>query len=703
MTLAAAPVELLIDRYELTMAASYLAEGRADDRVAFELSVRELPRDRGYLLAAGLEQVVDYLHDLAFRPEALAYLERSGICPPPLLERLASQRFDGDLDAIPEGTVVHAGEPLLRVDGGRLICQLVETYLLNVVNFETLIATKAARMVEAAAGRPVVDFGFRRAHGPDAGLLAARAAYIGGCVATATVAAGMLWDIPTSGTMAHSYVMGFASEVDAFTEFLREHGDTAALLIDTYDPVRGARRAAEASRAAGVVPRFVRLDSGNVATLATEVRAILDEEGMGDTADLRLRRPRRACDRRLGLDRRPDRRVRRRDAVGDQLRCPRAGRRIQAGRERRASGDEAGGWEVDPSRAPPGVPRRRRRRDWPTRRGLAGDAAARTRAARRCARCRPAARRRRPRPRRVAAGRATVADASVDPPDSPPAAALPAADRPQGAPLMTDSKTTDLLRGQDELAGLVERKVEQLRDVFAAAGRTRAVIGLSGGIDSAVSMGLAAKALGPENVIAARLPSRHTEQVHLDDAELTARAVSLPAENMLTISIEPVLEGIAGARPTVHASPLRFGNASARSRMILIYDIAQEADGLVVGTENRSEYYLGYFTRFGDAASDVEPISDLYKTEVRHAAAILGLPEGVITKHPTAGLWGGQTDEQELGFTYSDADLTLVCTQDLGLDVAGAVERSGVESHVVERVLQRVAAVSWKHNVPHAV
>ena len=128
----------------------------------------------------------------------------------------------------------------------------METYLLNVVNFETLIATKAARMVEAAAGRPVVDFGFRRAHGPDAGLLAARAAYIGGCVATATVAAGILWDIPTTGTMAHSYVMGFRSEVDAFAEFLREHGDTAALLIDTYNPVRGARRAAEAARATGV-------------------------------------------------------------------------------------------------------------------------------------------------------------------------------------------------------------------------------------------------------------------------------------------------------------------------------------------------------------------------------------------------------------------------------------------------------------------
>jgi nicotinate phosphoribosyltransferase len=284
VTLAAAPTELLIDRYELTMAASYLAEGRADDRVAFELAVRELPRDRGYLLAAGLEQVVEYLLDLSFGPETLAYLERSGTCPPPLLERLAEQRFDGDLDAMPEGTVVHAGEPLLRVEGGRLVCQLLETYLLNVVNFETLIATKAARMVEAADGHPVVDFGFRRAHGPDAGLLAARAAYIGGCVATATVAAGMLWGVPTSGTMAHSYVMGFESEVEAFTAFLREHGAAAALLIDTYDPLRGARRAAEAARAAGVAPGFVRIDSGNVTTLAREVRAILDEEGLGDTA-----------------------------------------------------------------------------------------------------------------------------------------------------------------------------------------------------------------------------------------------------------------------------------------------------------------------------------------------------------------------------------------------------------------------------------
>jgi NAD+ synthase len=268
---------------------------------------------------------------------------------------------------------------------------------------------------------------------------------------------------------------------------------------------------------------------------------------------------------------------------------------------------------------------------------------------------------------------------------------------------MSDPKTTDLLRSQDELAGVLDRKVEALRGVFAEARHTRAVIGLSGGIDSAVSLGLAARALGPENLVAVRLPSRHTEQVHLDDAALTAQAVSLPAENLLTISIEPMLDGIMALRPGVHDAALRFGNASARTRMILIYDLAQELHALVLGTENRSEYFLGYFTRFGDAASDVEPIADLYKTEVRNAARQLGMPEGVITKHPTAGLWGGQTDEQELGFTYRDADLVLACTQDLGMDVAATAERTGIAPDVVERVLARVAAVAWKHHVPHVL
>ncbi len=277
------PAALLTDRYELTMASSYVAEGTADDSVCFELFVRELPRDRGYLIAAGLEQALAYLTALCYPDEALDYLRASGTASAALADRLATQRFDGDVHAVPEGTVVHAGEPLLRVEGGRLVCQLVETYLLNVVNFSTLIATKAARMVEAARGLPVVDFGFRRAHGPDAGVLAARCAYIGGCTATATVAAGMLWDIPTAGTMAHSYVMGHRSEEAAFAAFLREHGAGATLLIDTYDPVLGAERAVAAAGSTGVAPRFVRLDSGNVAALATVVRAVLDEGGLGET------------------------------------------------------------------------------------------------------------------------------------------------------------------------------------------------------------------------------------------------------------------------------------------------------------------------------------------------------------------------------------------------------------------------------------
>jgi NAD+ synthetase len=261
----------------------------------------------------------------------------------------------------------------------------------------------------------------------------------------------------------------------------------------------------------------------------------------------------------------------------------------------------------------------------------------------------------------------------------------------------------EFLRDEETLRPLLERKAARMREIIEAAGRKVAVVGLSGGIDSAVSLALAVKALGAENVVAIRLPSRHTEQVHLDDAQETADAVGLPPENLLTASIEPMLEGIAEVRPTVTDSDLRFGNASARSRMILIYDLAQDVGGLVVGTENRTENYLGYFTRFGDAASDMEPITDLYKTEVRAAARALGLPEKMIAKHPTAGLWGGQTDEDELGFTYRDADLTLVATEDLGLTPEAAAARTGVDPDVVRRVHQRVAAVAWKHVVPHVL
>jgi NAD+ synthetase len=260
-----------------------------------------------------------------------------------------------------------------------------------------------------------------------------------------------------------------------------------------------------------------------------------------------------------------------------------------------------------------------------------------------------------------------------------------------------------LLRGAAVLEPLLEEKAARLLQTLHGAHRGRVVLGLSGGIDSSVAMALAAKALGPQHVFAVRLPSRHTEQVHLDDASASAEAAGLPAENVLTVSIEPILEGMSTARPGAAGSDIRFGNASARARMLVIYDLAQELHALVLGTENRSENLLGYFTRFGDAASDIEPISDLFKTEVREAARILGQPEAVITKHPTAGLWGGQTDEQELGFTYRDADRVLVALVDLGLDLAGAAARAGVEEAVAERVRDRMQSVSWKHHVPYAL
>jgi nicotinate phosphoribosyltransferase len=277
------PVELMTDEYQLAKADSYLAQGKADDEVAFELFVRALPPDRGFLVAAGLERVCDYLTSFRFGVEAIDYLRRSHTVSEPLLRHLASLRFEGSVAAVPEGTVVHAGEPLLRVEGGRLACQLAETFLLNQVNFQTLIATKAARIVAAAGGRPVVDFGFRRAHGADAGLLAARSAYIGGCSATATVAAGFLWGIPTSGTMAHSYVLSFPTDVEAFCAFMRDHPDRSTLLIDTHDAIGGARAACRASHLTGIVPQAVRLDSGDLVETTSAVRAILDGGGCTGT------------------------------------------------------------------------------------------------------------------------------------------------------------------------------------------------------------------------------------------------------------------------------------------------------------------------------------------------------------------------------------------------------------------------------------
>jgi nicotinate phosphoribosyltransferase len=277
---------LLTDLYELTMAAGYHVCGMADQQATFELWIRRLPGCRNYLVAAGLEQVVDYLLHLRFSPEQIDYLRRHDAfrqVPAGWFERLAGLRFEGDLWAIPEGTVVFGGEPLLRVTGPLMTVQILETYLITSITAQTMVASKAARVVTAAnpapsrgASRGVVDFGSRRAHGPQAGLLAARASYLGGCVGTSNTEAARLLNIPAVGTQAHSWVMAFDDEVEAFRRFGQVFPGACTLLIDTYDTVQGVRNAL----ASGAPMQAVRLDSGDLAALSREVRRILDEAGM---------------------------------------------------------------------------------------------------------------------------------------------------------------------------------------------------------------------------------------------------------------------------------------------------------------------------------------------------------------------------------------------------------------------------------------
>jgi nicotinate phosphoribosyltransferase len=271
---------LLVDLYELTMAASYHAEGM-NGASTFELFIRELPPVRNYLVACGLEEALDYLADLRFTQDDLAYLQSLDLFQPGFLDYLGDLRFTGDVWAVAEGEVVFANEPVLRVAGPLIEAQIVETFLLNCINFSTAVASKAARVATVCGHRSFVDFSARRDHGADAALLAARAAYIGGAAATSNVLAGRSFGIPLSGTMGHSYVLAFPNEAAAFRAFARSFPG-AVLLIDTFDTLRGARTAAAVAgelAAEGVVVRGVRIDSGDLAALAVAVRAILDEAG----------------------------------------------------------------------------------------------------------------------------------------------------------------------------------------------------------------------------------------------------------------------------------------------------------------------------------------------------------------------------------------------------------------------------------------
>jgi nicotinate phosphoribosyltransferase len=270
---------LLTDLYQLSMVQAYLERGQAETAV-FEFFVRTLPDRRGFLIAAGLEQVLEYLEILRFSSEDIAWLAENGRFKPALIDWLAAFRFTGDVHAMPEGTPFFGDEPILRVTASLPEAQLVETRLINVLHFQSLIASKAARMVLAAPNKLLVDFGLRRAHGAEAGLMAARASYIAGFGGTATIMAGKLWDIPLYGTMAHSFIQSYQDEAQAFEEFARSWPDRLVILLDTYDTEAAARKVvalAPRLETAGIKVIGVRLDSGDLATLARSVRCVLDE------------------------------------------------------------------------------------------------------------------------------------------------------------------------------------------------------------------------------------------------------------------------------------------------------------------------------------------------------------------------------------------------------------------------------------------
>jgi len=273
---------LLTDLYQLNMLQAYLDHGVTGTAV-FEFFVREVPPERNFLIAAGVEPALEYLENLRFTEDDLAWLAGSRRFRTDLIDYLRSFRFSGAVNAMPEGTTFFADEPVLQVIAPLPEAQLVETRLINLLQFQTLIASKAARMVLAAPGRLLVDFGLRRAHGAEAGVMAARASYLAGFAGSATVLAGKLYGMPLYGTMAHSFIEAWDDEAAAFESFARSRPENLVLLIDTYDTLAAARKVvalAPRLRAADITIRSVRLDSGDLATLSKGVRQILDAGGL---------------------------------------------------------------------------------------------------------------------------------------------------------------------------------------------------------------------------------------------------------------------------------------------------------------------------------------------------------------------------------------------------------------------------------------
>ena len=275
-------MSLFTDLYELTMCASYF-DNRKLEPATFDVFIRRLPENRSYFLFAGLEQVLLFLENVKFTEKHIAYLQKQGFNKQ-FLNYLRNFKFTGEVWAVPEGTVAFPCEPLIRVTAPIIEAQLIETFLLNTVNLQTTIATKASRVVNAAKGKNIIEFGLRREHGIDAGMKVARCSYIAGCQGTSNVLAGLAYGIPVFGTMAHSFVMSFEKEIDAFRAFARTFPDKSTLLIDTYDELAGAEKAvvvAKELEKAGCKLDGVRLDSGDLAQASKKIRALLDARGLG--------------------------------------------------------------------------------------------------------------------------------------------------------------------------------------------------------------------------------------------------------------------------------------------------------------------------------------------------------------------------------------------------------------------------------------
>ena len=273
--------EIMTDLYELTMAASYFEQDMFAP-ATFSLMVREYPPKRSYLVCAGLDPLLDYLESFHFHADDLEYLERTSLFPSKFLQFLETLRFTGEVRAIPEGRIAFCDEPLVEITAPVMQAQVVETFVINSINLPTLVATKASRCHYAAGERRLVDFSLRRTHGMDAGLMVARASFIGGFIGTSNVQAGKIYDLPIYGTMAHSYVESFDREIDSFRAFAKSFPDNTVLLIDTYDTLVGARKAvtvAREMRQAGQDLRAVRLDSGDMVQLSQQVREIFEEAG----------------------------------------------------------------------------------------------------------------------------------------------------------------------------------------------------------------------------------------------------------------------------------------------------------------------------------------------------------------------------------------------------------------------------------------